>query len=273
VHGEMMNDALRKSTADYVVFADCDICILYPDWDKVIFEELIKNVIFGIEYPKTLTRYRRFPTSRFFAFQRGVLVGLELDFKCGRVIDGKRQNRSIIDCVGDAEKFNLCVGDRITYDTGWELPHKINRSYNYYAMKAIGIKDNKSLLSKYSTIRGVDYNKSEWNQNEWHYKGKVFVTHKHCSRKHPLTKINGLVWKYKINNYTKKEFGFVFDMPSVDSKISTCDGAMVNTVAKKVCKTKPQPVPKLEIYIKTALNQAREVVAFLEKALNTGELP
>jgi len=214
-HAIALNKALTYAKSDYIIVADADIAILYPEWDKQVIHILhdIGIQFYGFEPPCESRRGNQsFPCVFFMAFKRKILDDLQLDFKPD-VDENEKCKRYQIDTPEKSHIFNKHIGDSVKCDTGWKIPI-IAKKYSSAVIPYMG----QRITSNISYTRILPYKNKEQEricmQNpthmaEWHLKNKLFGTHKQAARVHPLNKGTGKIWKDRIDVYTQKEFGVI----------------------------------------------------------------
>ncbi len=204
-HGTAMNLALKYIESEYVVFIDADMAIVYKDWDDVIVNELNHNDCFGVSYGHSV-KYKNFPTVYLFAFRSYILDKAKLDFR-PKVEKGKdapvryRVNKK------EAKTFNLKPGGYIKCDTGWQLPLQVKGAgFNKSVSMPMVLATSKKAQLPYKNAKHKKLcMQKPGHMYEWHYKNKVFTTHKQACRVHPLNEIWGNAWKRKIDLYIRTE--------------------------------------------------------------------
>ena len=206
-HGLALNEACRHIESEYVVFADADIVILYPNWDAVVVNVLDRVSCFGFSYGDSGPRYRDFPVVFFFCFRASMLEDVDLDFR-PRVISGQDAPVRVSLGKEEAEWMNLKPGDQIKCDTGWGLPIQIRSAgHTGEAMpRVLGGDRGHQLPFRDKAQRKKCMEKPE-HMAEWHYQGELFGSHKQASRNHPLDGKWGGIWQDRISLYTKDKFG------------------------------------------------------------------
>jgi hypothetical protein len=212
-HAIAMTEALKYIESEYVLFVDCDVAIVYPNWDEIIIGKLDKYHCFGGSYPVTKskvhkTRYRNFPRVNFFSFRSSILKKVELDFNPFKTDEKESVFRGVIIDKKEESIFGLKIGSTITYDVGWKLPliFKTNKlKYDYMSC---------FLNSKLPFLNEKNKeicNKSDRGMEEWHYKDKLFACHKKFARYHSLYSEIGLAWKERVDLYLKEQKGDIHE--------------------------------------------------------------
>ncbi len=205
-HGLILNKTMEYIVNKYNVILDADMVFLYPNWDEILIKELTKTPVWGITYPDH-TRYNSFPTTRMFCFDKSILDKVELQFLARRDINGKSMARSQVN-KEDAAYFNVKPGVVVSYDTGWQLPIIIKKAgikYGYLECVCLNSGIARLPIKKWLAKK---YKPKSWQHTEWHYEDGIYVTHKQAGRKHALGSTHGTLWKYRIDQYTEKKFGF-----------------------------------------------------------------
>lgn len=207
-HAIALTEALNYIESDYVLFTDSDVAVVFKGWDNIIIEKLNKYDCFGGAYAKgndrrVKSRYKNFPKVNFFAFRADVLEKVKLDFRPfkGDKFRGKVNKEY-------SKIFELPQGSEISYDVGWKLPviFKTNGlTYDY--MPCYLMESKKAMLPYLDEEHKKFCNKKNITMEEWHYKGKLFATHKKHSRHHNLYDGWGLAWKQRVDLYLEKTGG------------------------------------------------------------------
>jgi len=196
-HAEAMHRAL-KYTKEYNVFIDADVCILHKDWDQIILDKLKKYDVWGTAFDDKTKQYNNFPNVFLFCFKgqqkwdfnplleepNESPIRLKLHKDDYRIY-GKSEKNSVLKC-----------------DTGVLLPkHASNNNLKSDCIKPCEF-NNRQLpylnLSMYNKCK-----EKPTHMAEWHYKGKLFCTHKQASRNHPLNGEWGSIWKERIEKYVQ----------------------------------------------------------------------
>ena len=197
-HAVALNYAQRHIENDYVIFVDADIAIVHKDWDDIIVNELNKNDAFGGAYNDKI-KYKNFPTVYFFCFHRDKF---KLDFS-PEISKGGKPIKIVLG--EEAKYYNMKKGDILKCDTGYKLA----LLYNQLGLKS----DYMPMIltnSKKRQLPFVNGNNKKISLEkpthmcEFHYKGKLFATHKQASRNHPLNGKYGKAWKDRVNLYIKE---------------------------------------------------------------------
>jgi len=210
-HARAMHEALKFIKHRNIIFVDADMCILYKDWDKIVLRELWRgNEIWGTAFGNDSLQYHNFPNVFFLCFNKELLNKVSLDFYPQQRQGIESPMRREITNEIESDCFNKEAGSIIKCDTGWRLPLTIKRagiSYDYLP-RVLGNEKESQLPYKNDMQRAFCLSKPE-HMAEWHYKGKLFCTHKQASRNHALNSDWGKAWKERIDLYTQKEFNFV----------------------------------------------------------------
>jgi hypothetical protein len=202
-HGTAMNRALEFIEAEYVVFIDVDMAIVHQDWDDIIVRELNEVDCFGVGYSHS-KKYKNFPTIYLFAFRSYILDKVKLDFRpmVDRGVDSPIRYK-IPAC--EAKLFDMKKGSVIKCDTGWRLPLIIKGAgFTSRTMSMIMMTSKKAQLPFEDEKHKQLCLQKPGHMYEWHYKGKVFTSHKQASRVHPLKEKWGDAWKRRIDLYIKE---------------------------------------------------------------------
>ena len=196
-HAEAMHRAL-KHCREYNVFIDADVCILHKNWDEVILNKLQKYDVWGTAFDDNAKQYNRFPNVFLFCF-RG-----QQNWDFNPILQKPNESpiRLKLDAC-DCKKFGKTKDNNLLKcDTGVLLPDYANE----HGLTSGCIKpcefNNRQLpyldLSMYNKCK-----EKPTHMAEWHYKGKVFCTHKQASRNHPLNGEWGDIWKRRIEKYVQ----------------------------------------------------------------------
>jgi glycosyltransferase involved in cell wall biosynthesis len=203
-HGVAINKSLEYVESDYVAIVDADMAIVYKNWDDVFVNELNNFDCFGVNYDNRV-KYRNFPTVYFFGFRSYILKEVELDFT-PLVKFGQDSPVKLKVSESDSKFFNMRPGSAIKCDTGWRLPLQIlGAGYKANSMRMVLMTSTDAQLP----FEDVEHKKlcfqKPEHMYEWHYKGKVFATHKQASRTQPLDSIYGQAWKRRIDLYMRNQ--------------------------------------------------------------------
>ena len=206
-HGTAINLALDYIEADYIIFIDADIAILYKNWDQVIINELNKYDCFGGAFGNWLRKYRHFPSVYLFAFRSHILDKVKLDFT-PKLIKAKQHTKRHIDkyrlSEEEASYFKMKSGKSIHCDTGWSIPYTIKKAgLTFNAMNALLMTSKKAQLPFEDIQHKELCMERPRHMSEWHYDGKLFASHKHASRAHPINSGLGDAWKRRVELYIK----------------------------------------------------------------------
>jgi len=204
-HAEGLNLAQKYIESDYVIFIDADMAILHQNWDDIIINELNKYDCFGAAFPNGLRKYRNFPSVYLFAFRSHILNKVKLDFSPKY----NAWQRSVCNYpVGkeEAELFGILPGKKLHTDTGWKIPSTIvNAGFTFNVMDAVYMASENSQLPFENNQQKEMCMECPRHMTEWLYKGKLFTTHKHCSREMPITSGLGKEWKRRIEMYIENK--------------------------------------------------------------------
>lgn len=206
-HAAAIHKALKKITEEYVILVDSDIAILYKGWDDVIVNELNNYDCFGVAQRNIGGRYLNFPTTYLFAFRSYILNKVELDFRPYiNSEDGTDRKYTFILNREEAEIFGREEGYKLKCDIGWRLPLLIkNAGFTNKSLPAV-LAGQKGFQLPYENPEQKRYceNKFASHMYEWHYKGRLFVSHRHAGRKSPLDSKNSIIWKKRVELYIKR---------------------------------------------------------------------
>lgn len=203
-HAAALNLAQEYIENDYVIFIDVDMAIVYKNWDDVIVNKLNEYDCFGAAFPNRLRKYRNFPSVYLFAFRSHILDKIKLDFS-PKFLKGQRSTRNYIVGKKEADYFGMKVGKTLHCDTGWRVPSMIiEAGFTSNAISAVPMVSEERQLPFENEQHEKMCMKHPKHMSEWHYKGKLFATHKHASRIHPLTSGFGEAWKRRVELYIKE---------------------------------------------------------------------
>jgi len=201
-HSLALNIAKNFIENDYVIFIDADIAILYPNWDDIIINELNTTACFGASYNDKL-KYKNFPNLYLFAFRSYILDKVKLDFS-PKLNKGKNKIQKFKINKEEAKIFGLKEGSILKCDTGWKLPLIIKPAgFNGKILEAVSMKSKKSQLPFENNVHKRFCFLHPSHHCEFHYKGKLFATHKQASRNHSFTGKEGQSWIKRIELYIK----------------------------------------------------------------------
>lgn len=202
-HAVALNSAQNYIDSDYVIFIDADMAIVYKDWDEAIVNELNKYDCFGGSYGHKL-KYRNFPTVYLFGFRSYILDKIKLDFSPKLESDKESPFRYNITDKTEARLLGKKIGDTIKCDTGWKIPLIIKEAgFSSNSMPMILMTSKKSQLPFENKEHKKICLQHPSHMCEWHYKNKLFATHKQASRNHPLNEGLGKAWKKRVELYIK----------------------------------------------------------------------
>ncbi len=198
IHGTAVNEAIKHSKADYIIISDSDIAFLGHNWHLDLIKILERNTITGIGYNPEKNRYSFFPTTRFFITKPSIKK-LDIDFRPGRIKNGKRIYREVISDEW-ARYSRIPPGSEVTYDTGWQLPIKFKKNMHIgYELPCIMINDDnyrlefdKSIIDKYANGNILA---------EYHYRGKPLLTHRKAGRKHGIDSKTSQLWRQAVETF------------------------------------------------------------------------
>ena len=203
-HAHALKTALNYIECDYVIFIDSDMALLHKNWDDIIINELNKYDCFGGGYKNKTgieSRYKNFPNSNLFFFRPHILNKVDLDF---RPYSGEKNNiyKRTLNKV-EAELCGKEEGSILKCDIGWRLPIIIKGAgFSSMSMPEIPMTSNsRKLPFKNSTQKKVCLKKCGLHMSEWHYKNKLFVTHRGAGRKSSLYSRYSKMWKSRVELY------------------------------------------------------------------------
>lgn len=197
-HAYLIAETVKHlNDVDIVIICDCDIVVLYENWDELIVNKLERSDVFGVRYEKDKC-YQNFPCAFFMALNKksfDIIKNFDYNFWCpgnkektikqfGYVLNftnyrGKRTEGYVGLCIDkELQKvYDKKVGDIVYADTGFRLPiiGYIN-NLKAYCLNPVKIKTKYFCNFPYVRKR---------NLGEWEYEGKTFLVHlSHCRRKY-----------------------------------------------------------------------------------------
>jgi hypothetical protein len=209
-HAKAIHEALNHVEAGSIALVDADTCIMYKGWDNILLSNINRYDVWGTAFGNNSLQYHKFPNVFFFAFKRAVLKMVDLDFYPKLRVGVESPVRYKIENKREANFFHKDAGEIIKCDTGWRLPlicGKMGLRSGYMSRVLGG--DKQSCLPFADDIQRRKCLEKPEHMAEWHYKGKLYITHKQASRNHPLDGEWGKIWHDRINLYFKNEYGFV----------------------------------------------------------------
>lgn len=206
-HAAAMYEALKYIDSKITIFVDADICVLYDGWDNVIVNALDYRQVFGTAYGAGLN-YQNFPNVFFFCFRSKLLKSINLDFN--PLIQKNSESPVRYQITRRDEEIAYCkkIGDIIKCDTGYKLPLIFSRAgiVADYMPRVLG-SEKGSLLPYVNEENKKFCEQKPEHMAEWHYKGKLYLTHKQASRSHALNSEWGIAWKKRIDKFTNEKCG------------------------------------------------------------------
>jgi len=205
-HAEAINIAQKYVESDYVIFTDCDIAILYKNWDQLIIDELNKFDCFGGTFGMK-KKYENFPSVYFFSFRSYILDKIKLNFypkltKNKNLLAKYKLNKE------ESRYLKMKEGTIIRCDTGWSIPFQIKEAgFTFNQMRSFNMYSKKSLMTFEDKRHKTLCMQKPKHMSEWHYKGKVFASHRHASYGNPLNEPMGDAWKRRVELYIEKYEG------------------------------------------------------------------
>ena len=127
-HTSGLNRIVDYVNGDYIVVTDTDIAILCPNWDKVLIEKMEKENldILGVGL-NTPMAYKKFPAVTFFIAKSNSYIKINPDLRPDvGIYPNKRKLLGVktmkIKTEEESNIFNLCIGELLLKDSGWQLP-------------------------------------------------------------------------------------------------------------------------------------------------------
>ncbi|MFX1538179.1 MAG: hypothetical protein ACFFDI_28625 [Promethearchaeota archaeon] len=201
-HAAAITLAQQYIESEYVIFADCDIAILYKNWDHVIINELNKVDFFGGTFGMT-KKYKNFPSVYFFSFRSYILDRIKLDFYPKLQRNAARFAKYKLS-EDECYYLKMRNGSVIRCDTGWSIPFQIRKTgFTFDIMESVNMYSKKSQMSFEDEKHKDLCMKHPGHMSEWHYKGKLFASHRHASYGFSMKSILGDAWKRKVDLYIK----------------------------------------------------------------------
>lgn len=206
-HAIAIHKAIELSESDITIIADCDMCILFKNWDCFIIDKLKKFGVVGVGYSDYRTaKYYNFPTPHFMCFRK---LPVKLDFS--PEIKGENVERINIKTKAQEKTYCKNIGEQVKCDTGFKnVSICKNAGINSFTMKQVYNFQNSKLFFRDVNQKKIVL-KYPMQHSEWHCNGGLFATHKQkCTVKgHEIDSINGKIWIDRINMFTKKWHGFM----------------------------------------------------------------
>lgn len=206
-HAHALKTALKFIESDYIIFIDSDVAILHKNWDDIIVNELNKYDCFGGGYKQEtgiISRYKNFPCANLFSFRSYILDKVDLDFRPYN----DKQNNAYKYHLNDIEA-NFCgkeKGSILKCDIGWRLPIIIKGAgFSGKSMPEIpmGSKFRKLPFVNSKQMK-VCLTKCSLHMAEWHYKNRLFASHRGAGRKQSLYSKYSKMWKDRVEFYINK---------------------------------------------------------------------
>jgi hypothetical protein len=204
-HAESIHRGLKNAKSDYIIIADVDIALTHKNWDDEVVKILDgETSCFGTENHSESLRYYDFPCVPFIAFKKDIISELELDFRpvLNRVrLEGKMR----LTKKGEEEIMQL--------DTCCRLPAIFKKAgLKSKCLQCIAVSSNdiqlsfKNLSQKIISLhhmnkRRKSHGQQHSNMGEWHYNGKVFLTHLGSSRFNTFDDDATICWRERIERY------------------------------------------------------------------------
>ena len=205
-HAMGIHQSFDYVESDIVIFVDVDMAVLQKDWDKIVVDNVLENDCFGTAWGKEeKDKYQNFPNVFFFCTKKELIDKKALNFKPEVVGDTEKVSKHIVKDPMIAKHMSVPLGSTVKCDTGWLLPVEIKKlGYNGTAMPRI-IFGQGTQLPYLGPKQIKKCGQKPAHMAEWHYKGKLFITHKQASRNHPLDGEWGSIWKQRIEEHIRRE--------------------------------------------------------------------
>lgn len=207
-HAMGIHQSFDHVDSDIVIFVDVDMAILYQDWDDVVVKNVLENDCFGTAWGREeKDKYQDFPNVFFFCTTKKIIEKGILDFRPEVIGSTEKVSKHKVSSKHIAIQMGVPVGTVIKCDTGWNLPVCVKRAgHRGVAMPRI-IYGQGTQLPYLGAKQIKKCAQKPAHMAEWHYNKKLFITHKQASRNHPLNGEWGSIWKDRIEEYIRREYG------------------------------------------------------------------
>ena len=201
-HAEAIHQSFPYIKSDIAVFVDVDMAVLYQDWDKVVVKNVMQHGFFGTAWGHDeKDKYQDFPNVFFFCTKKEMIDRGILDFFPKVLVGTEKVAKKTIDNPVTAEAMGVRLGTVVKCDTGWSLP-VLPKQYGYGSEVMPRVIFGQGTQLPYANSKQKKKCKQKpSHMAEWHYNGKLFITHKQASRNHPLNGEWGSIWKSRIETY------------------------------------------------------------------------
>ena len=206
-HADAIHDAIQKATNDYIIIADCDISIIYKNWDEEIIRILDKGYsCFGS--PNSSNKYgeQDFPNVPFFAFKKEIINKVKINFK--PILNKKN---ILVRVKSGKEKIKgRGIGELVFFETGCQLSSefkKVGLKSKCLCMEVVRPGSKKIQLPLLNLKQKIKYIGQKYKYKrlyhnhliEYHHNKKLFLIH--IGNSHNKNFISQQTWKEKIEKY------------------------------------------------------------------------
>ena len=206
-HGLCLEKCYNYCIEDYVVFADTDMAVLYPEWDIESINAITDKVAaFGTQFVRHVKRYKKFPALFYCMFKRDILKKCDPEW----MPKVNKKNKIIKEKINDpylAKALSVPFNSMHKKDTAWKLKE------SFYKLDYLGEEipmyyqyDNNAILKNMKSFNN-DYllkNKSNifnWFMHEFHWNKKLFATHCGAGRNRLFDSQEVIMWRNCIKEY------------------------------------------------------------------------
>lgn len=200
-HGNAMNLALTliDCKSDIIILCDADTAVTYDGWDSIITELFHgRNQYDVVSWGLGLNQR---PSVFFFAFKPDLVDMACLDFRPYNIPGEESVKRLMIRGDAASALHGIPSGAQVKCDTGWRLRFDLKLAgCEWYCMNQVENIDKGHQLP--DTKESIEYARTKpGHMDEWHYKHKLFGTHKQASRNHPIDGEYGKIWRERVEQY------------------------------------------------------------------------
>jgi hypothetical protein len=193
-HGKTLNLIKTHIEREYVIISDCDLVILYKEWDKVVEQNLRDVDLFGLSYHDGDNRYNGKPSIFFLCFKSSLFDKFGgIDFR-PIVRNGKVDSKKLIS-KDEALLYGKKIGQIVNMETGdGILTYIRNNHLQYKCLSCVyqGSKESKLKIPMHGLHKA--------SMAEWHYNNELFAIHRKNSRNNGISDENDILVKY-IRDY------------------------------------------------------------------------